>query len=84
LLNQSAQPCVLILTRVMLYQGSSCLSTVSLYKPTIVSAKALSHASPTLPTDDAIPATQVRFTVIGTNSALLGHGFGVDCLELRP
>jgi hypothetical protein len=26
----------------------------------------------------------VRFTVIGTNSASLGHGFGVDCLELRP
>jgi hypothetical protein len=44
----------------------------------------LSHASPTLPTDDAIPATQVRFTVIGTDSALLGHGFGGDCLELRP
>jgi hypothetical protein len=27
---------------------------------------------------------RVRFTVIGTNSASLGHGFGVDCLELRP
>jgi len=27
---------------------------------------------------------RIRFTVIGTNSASLGHGFGVDCLELRP
>jgi len=25
-----------------------------------------------------------RFTVIGTNSASLGHGFGIDSLELRP
>jgi hypothetical protein len=27
---------------------------------------------------------RVRFTVVGTNSASLGHGFGVDCIELRP
>jgi hypothetical protein len=27
---------------------------------------------------------RVRFAVIGTNRASLGHGFGVDCLELRP
>jgi hypothetical protein len=27
---------------------------------------------------------RIRFTVIGTNSVSLGHGFGVDCLELRP
>ena len=27
---------------------------------------------------------RVRFTVIGTSSASLGHGFGVDCIELRP
>ncbi len=27
---------------------------------------------------------RIRFTVIGTNSASLGHGFGVDCIELRP
>ena len=27
---------------------------------------------------------RVRFTVIGTNTASLGHGFGLDCLELRP
>ncbi len=26
----------------------------------------------------------VRFTVIGTNDASLGHAFGADCLELRP
>jgi len=27
---------------------------------------------------------RIRFTVIATNSASLGHGFGVDCIELRP
>jgi hypothetical protein len=27
---------------------------------------------------------RVTFTVIGTNGASLGHGFGVDCLEFRP
>jgi hypothetical protein len=27
---------------------------------------------------------RIRFAVIATNGASLGHGFGVDCLELRP
>lgn len=26
----------------------------------------------------------IRFTVVGTNAASLGHGFGVDAIELRP
>ena len=27
---------------------------------------------------------RIRFTVIATNPASLGHGFGIDCIELRP
>lgn len=27
---------------------------------------------------------RIRFTVTATNPASLGHGFGIDCIELRP
>jgi hypothetical protein len=61
--------------------GKTTGATLDAYAPAVLPSGPIEVAS-------GIELTKgqhrIRFTVIGTNSASLGHGFGIDCLELRP
>jgi len=61
--------------------GKATGATLDAYAPAVLPSGPIEVAS-------GIELTKgqhrVRFTVIGTNGASFGHGFGVDCLELRP
>jgi hypothetical protein len=56
-------------------------ATLDAYAPAVLSSGPIEMSSGLEVTKGP---RRVRFTVIGTNSASLGHGFGVDGIELRP
>jgi hypothetical protein len=61
--------------------GKTTGATLDAYAPAVLPSGPIEVAS-------GIELTKgqhrIRFAVIATNSASLGHGFGVDCIELRP
>ena len=61
--------------------GKTTGATLDAYAPAVLPSGPIEVASGLELTEGQC---RIRFSVIGTSGASLGHGFGADCIELRP